>query len=70
LVVVGEALLLPFALPILPVDTLAKGPGEGNLNKDLSATVTQPSVVAAAGSCAGAGVPVSVVVGWTGRTIG
>ena len=39
LVVVGEALLLPFALPILPVNTLAKGPAEGNLNKDLSATV-------------------------------
>jgi 4-amino-4-deoxy-L-arabinose transferase-like glycosyltransferase len=39
LIVVGEALLLPFALPTLPVDTLAKGPEEGNLNKDLSATV-------------------------------
>ncbi len=30
----------------------------------------QPSVLAAAGRCAGAGVPVSVVFGWTGRTIG
>lgn len=39
LIIVGEALVLPLTLPILPVSSLAKGPWEGNLNKDLSATV-------------------------------
>jgi 4-amino-4-deoxy-L-arabinose transferase-like glycosyltransferase len=38
-VVVGGAIVMPLALPVLPVTALAKGPWEGKINKDLSATV-------------------------------
>ena len=37
--VAGSAVLLPLTLPVLPVAALAKGSWEGELNKDLSATV-------------------------------
>jgi len=39
LFVIGAVVALPLTLPVLPVDALAKGPWEGNINKDLSATV-------------------------------
>ncbi|HTD49072.1 MAG TPA: hypothetical protein VK771_00645, partial [Acidimicrobiia bacterium] len=39
LFVVGAVVALPLTLPVLPVGALAKGPWEGNINKDLSATV-------------------------------
>lgn len=37
--VIGAVVLLPLALPVLPVTALAAGPWEGTINKDLSATV-------------------------------
>lgn len=39
LFVAGALAALPLTLPVLPVDTLARRPWEGKLNKDLSATV-------------------------------
>jgi hypothetical protein len=39
LFVIGAIVALPLTLPVLPVTALAKGPWEGNINKDLSATV-------------------------------
>lgn len=39
LMLVGALIALPLTLPVLPESTLAKGPWEGNINKDLSATV-------------------------------
>ena len=38
-------LALPLALPVLPASALAKGPWEGSINKDLSATVGWQSLV-------------------------
>lgn len=45
LMTVGAVLALPLALPVLPESRLAKGPWEGSINKDLSATVGWPSLV-------------------------
>jgi Dolichyl-phosphate-mannose-protein mannosyltransferase len=39
LFMIGALVALPLTLPVLPVNALAKGPWEGNINKDLSATV-------------------------------
>ena len=39
LFLIGAIVALPLTLPVLPVNSLAKGPSEGNINKDLSATV-------------------------------
>ena len=36
---------IPLTLPVLPVTALAKGPWEGQINKDLSATVGWPMFV-------------------------
>ena len=46
LMTVGVVIALPLALPVLPATALAKGPWEGNINKDLSATVGWQSLVA------------------------
>jgi hypothetical protein len=43
--VAGTAVAAPLALPVLPVTALAKGTWEGNINKDLSATVGWRSFV-------------------------
>ena len=45
LMTVGGVVALPLALPVLPMSALAKGPWEGNINKDLSATVGWESLV-------------------------
>jgi hypothetical protein len=39
LFVIGAIVTLPLTLPVLPADSLPTGPWEGNINKDLSATV-------------------------------
>jgi 4-amino-4-deoxy-L-arabinose transferase-like glycosyltransferase len=39
LFVIGAIVALPLTLPVLPVRALARGPWEGSINKDLSATV-------------------------------
>lgn len=44
LMVVGLLLTLPVALPVLPESSLPKGSWEGNVNKDLSATVGWPQL--------------------------
>jgi hypothetical protein len=41
----GAVLALPFTVPVLPVGAQARGASEGNINKDLSATVGWPHVV-------------------------
>ena len=46
LMTVGLVIALPLALPVLPATALAKGPWEGSINKDLSATVGWQSLVA------------------------
>ena len=38
-ILAGALVALPLVLPVLPVTSLAKGPWEGKINKDLSATV-------------------------------
>ena len=43
--VAGAAVVLPLALPVLPVSAQAHSGWEGNINKDLSATVGWPRVV-------------------------
>jgi hypothetical protein len=43
--VAGAVFALPFTLPVLPVGAQAHGASEGNINKDLSATVGWPRVV-------------------------
>jgi 4-amino-4-deoxy-L-arabinose transferase-like glycosyltransferase len=45
LMVAGALVAVPLALPVLPEHDLAKGPSEGNVNKDLSATVGWPAFV-------------------------
>ncbi len=45
LITVGLVIALPLALPVLPGTALAKGAWEGNINKDLSATVGWRSLV-------------------------
>ncbi len=45
LMTVGAVVAMPITLPVLPVSTLAKSPWEGNVNKDLSATVGWQSLV-------------------------
>jgi len=45
LFVIGAVVALPLTLPVLPVSALARGPWEGNINKDLSATVGWKSFV-------------------------
>jgi hypothetical protein len=45
LMVVGGVVALPLTLPLLPQSTLPAGPWEGQINKDLSATVGWPSYV-------------------------
>jgi len=45
LITAGGVLALPLTLPVLPVSALAKGPWEGSINKDLSATVGWESLV-------------------------
>jgi hypothetical protein len=45
LMVVGGLLALPLSLPVLPASALPKGSWEGNINKDLSATVGWQHVV-------------------------
>ncbi len=45
LMVVGGVVALPLTLPLLPQSTLPTGPWEGQINKDLSATVGWPSYV-------------------------
>ena len=50
LFVLGAVVALPLTLPVLPVSALANGPWEGNINKDLSATVGwKPFVAQVAG---------------------
>jgi len=44
-IVIGGAVVIPLTLPVLPVTALAKGPWEGQINKDLSATVGWPMFV-------------------------
>jgi 4-amino-4-deoxy-L-arabinose transferase-like glycosyltransferase len=39
LFIIGAVVALPLTLPVLPAGALARGPWEGNINKDLSATV-------------------------------
>ena len=46
LMVLGALVSLPLALPVLPASSLPKGSWEGNINKDLSATVGWPYMVA------------------------
>jgi hypothetical protein len=43
--VVGAAVATPLALPVLPAAALATGSWEGQINKDLSATVGWPEMV-------------------------
>ena len=43
--VAAAAVSLPLTLPVLPEGTLAVGPSEGSINKDLSATVGWPQLV-------------------------
>ena len=45
LMTVGAVMALPLALPVLPATALARGAWEGNINKDLSATVGWQSLV-------------------------
>ncbi|MGO9854529.1 MAG: glycosyltransferase family 39 protein [Acidimicrobiales bacterium] len=45
LMVAGAVVAMPLTLPVLPASALAKGPWEGGINKDLSATVGWPSLV-------------------------
>jgi len=45
LMTVGAVAAMPLTLPVLPVGLLAKSPWEGNINKDLSATVGWQSLV-------------------------
>ena len=45
LMVAGAVVAMPITLPVLPTSALAKGPWEGEINKDLSATVGWPSLV-------------------------
>lgn len=44
--IVGGVAMLPLTLPVLPEAALAKGTWEGNINKDLSATVGWPQMTA------------------------
>jgi 4-amino-4-deoxy-L-arabinose transferase-like glycosyltransferase len=44
--VIGALVSVPLTLPVLPVNTLAKSGWEGNINKDLSATVGWRPLVA------------------------
>jgi 4-amino-4-deoxy-L-arabinose transferase-like glycosyltransferase len=46
LMLTGAVLALPLTLPVLPEHTLATGPWEGKINKDLSATVGWKSFTA------------------------
>ena len=46
LMVVGGLVSVPITLPVLPASSLPRGSWEGNINKDLSATVGWPSLVA------------------------
>ena len=43
--VIGVVVALPLTLPVLPVTDLARGSWQGDINKDLSATVGWPRVV-------------------------
>ncbi len=45
LMVAGAVVAMPLILPVLSASALAKGPWEGAINKDLSATVGWPSLV-------------------------
>jgi hypothetical protein len=45
LMLAGVVVALPLTLPVLPETALAKGSWEGNINKDLSATVGWPQLV-------------------------
>ncbi len=45
LMVAGAVVAMPLTLPVLPASALAKGPWEGAIDKDLSATVGWPSLV-------------------------
>ena len=45
LMTVGAIVAMPITLPVLPLGALARGPWEGNINKDLSATVGWQSLV-------------------------
>jgi hypothetical protein len=45
LMVAGAVLALALTLPLLPESSLARGPWEGQVNKDLSATVGWPAYV-------------------------
>lgn len=45
LMVAGAVLALPLTLPLLPASSLPHGPWEGQVNKDLSATVGWPAYV-------------------------
>jgi hypothetical protein len=46
LMLAGAVMALPLSLPVLPERALAKGAWEGNINKDLSATLGWPAFVA------------------------
>ncbi|MBV8463260.1 MAG: glycosyltransferase family 39 protein, partial [Acidimicrobiales bacterium] len=52
LIVAGAVVALPLSLPVLPETALAKGPWEGNINKDLSATTGWSSLVRQVGAVA------------------
>ena len=53
LMVGGAILALPLALPVLPASTLPQGAWEGQINKDLSATVGWQSLVGQVAEIAG-----------------